>query len=390
MSTNQSPIISLFRIWHIIVTSLFFCALVRAVSKIHTLPTHSTDTTTKTHGSIQHRRGQGSTPIYYSSYAIIMMAEAHDDDEIFVYMGGDQEVPMDVRRVRIDKSVTIIPKKAFDNRQRLICVEFHDGIERIEKGAFNCCFLLRGSIKLLGVKVIDGEVFHFCCGLTEVEFGDKLETIGENSFYSCTSLRSIIMPSVRSIGRYAFDNCQQLTDLDLPEGLETVGQGAFDFCQRLRRITIPLNCVIDADVFRDCPDLTTVDLVGGIHRTVASLHLERWRNDTKQEINRVNQVLPNTTSSQKTAEIQEWMRSVILRIDHYKAEHQALLKEATTLLELALWKANLHDNEGGINEKEGVRTTRGRRKRARKEICVTSGASIVIKNVLPFLQLKLG
>ena len=28
------------------------------------------------------------------------------------------------------------------------------------------------------------------------------------------------------------------------------------------------------------------------------------------------------------------------------------------------------------------------RKRARKEICVTSGASIVIKNVLPFLVLK--
>eukprot|EP00984_Skeletonema_dohrnii_P013994 scaffold5857_cov74-Skeletonema_dohrnii-CCMP3373.AAC.2 len=323
----------------------------------------------------QHRRGQGSTPIYYSSYAIIMMAEAEEDDEmIFVYMGGDQVVPDDVRRVRIDKSVTIIPRDAFRGRQRLICVEFHEGIERIERAAFNCCFSLR-SVKLMGVKVIEGEVFDFCCGLTDVEFGDMLETIGSHAFYSCTSLRSIIMPSVKTIGRYAFDNCQQLTDLDLPEGLETVSQGAFDFCQRLRRITIPLNCVIDADVFSDCPDLTTVDLVGGIHNTIASLHLETWKNDTKQEINRINQVLPNTTSSQKTAEIQEWMRSVIHRINHYKAEHKALLKEATTLLELALWKANLHDNEGGVIEQEGVRTTRGRRKRARKEICVTSGAT---------------
>ena len=58
-------------------------------------------------------------------------------------------------------------------------------------------------------------------------------------------------------------------------------------------------------------------------------------------------------------------------------ERQALLKEATALLVL----------EGGILEREGVRTTRGRRKRARKEICVTSGASIVIKNVL-FLEFK--
>jgi len=63
-----------------------------------------------------------------------------------------------------------------------------------------------------------------------------------------------------------------------------------------------------------------------------------------------------------------------------------MLKEATTLLELALWKVNLDDKEGG--EREGVRTTRGRRKRARKEICVTSGACIVIMNVLPFLVLK--
>ena len=45
------------------------------------------------------------------------MAEAHEDDEmIFVYMGGDQVVPRNVRRVRIDKSVTIIPANAFFSR----------------------------------------------------------------------------------------------------------------------------------------------------------------------------------------------------------------------------------------------------------------------------------
>ena len=81
------------------------------------------------------------------------------------------------------------------------------------------------------------------------------------------------------------------------------------------------------------------------------------------------------------------MRAVFRYINYYKDEHKATLKEATTLLELALWKANLDENEEGVIEKVGVRTTRGRRKRARKEICVTSGASIVIKNVLPFLQL---
>ena len=77
-------------------------------------------------------------------------------------------------------------------------------------------------------------------------------------------------------------------------------------------------------------------------------------------------------------------------MEQYKSEHQALLKEAMTLLELALWKANLHENEANdaACAQEGVRVTRGQRKRARKDRYITSGASIVIKNVLPFLALN--
>ena len=144
--------------------------------------------------------------------------------------------------------------------------------------------------------------------------------------------------------------------------------------------------MIEYFVFRHCPSFITLELVGGIHSTVVSLHTESWRNDMMDEINRINQVLPTIYPFEKTAEIRQWMELVIQRLNHYKEEHHKILKEATSLLELALWKANLDGNEGG--EREGVRTTRGSRKRARKEIFVTSGASIVIKNVLPFLVLK--
>eukprot|EP00577_Skeletonema_sp_RCC1716_P027014 CAMPEP_0113397590 /NCGR_PEP_ID=MMETSP0013_2-20120614/14475_1 /TAXON_ID=2843 ORGANISM="Skeletonema costatum, Strain 1716" /NCGR_SAMPLE_ID=MMETSP0013_2 /ASSEMBLY_ACC=CAM_ASM_000158 /LENGTH=151 /DNA_ID=CAMNT_0000282211 /DNA_START=421 /DNA_END=876 /DNA_ORIENTATION=+ /assembly_acc=CAM_ASM_000158 len=151
---------------------------------------------------------------------------------------------------------------------------------------------------------------------------------------------------------------------------------------------MPLDCMIGGDdVFSFCPKLTTVGLVGGIHKTIASLHLESWRHEMKDEINRINQDLP-THAAGKTPLVRDWMESVIDKIDHYKAQHKALLEEATTLLELALWKANLDDNEGRVLETEGVRITRGRRKRARKESCITSGSRIVIKNVLPFLQLE--
>ena len=312
-----------------------------------------------------------------------------DGDEIFVYMGGAQRVPDLVRRARIHISVKIIRRGAFLHRTNLISVEFHDGIEIIEEGAFLWCISLRGSIKLLDIRIIKAEAFYNCKGLTDVEFGNKLETIERCAFYKCISLRNITMPQVRTIGGYAFYECGELTELDLPEGLETVGYGAFQYCESVRRIALPLkDDMIENRVFHNCPNLTTVDLVGGIHNTVSSLHHESWRNEMKGEINRINQDLPNTDAEPNTQVIRRWMSAVIRQLDHYKAEHYKALKEATTLLELALWKANLDDNEGGVVEREGVRTTRGQRKRARKEISITSGASIVIKNVLPFLELK--
>jgi hypothetical protein len=105
----------------------------------------------------------------------------------------------------------------------------------------------------------------------------------------------------------------------------------------------------------------------------------------KDKIHRINQVLSTTSSVGKTVVIRGWMRSAYRMMERYKAEHKKLLNEAMTILELALWKANLEETD--TFEEEGVRTTRGRRKRARKERCITSGASIVIKNVLPFLGL---
>ena len=200
------------------------------------------------------------------------------------------------------------------------------------------------------------------------------------------------MPKVKAIGRGAFID-SGVIEFEFGEDLETIGSGAFRG-RKLRRIAIPLKDDMfqlhDWDgtytQFLDCPNLATVDLVGGIHKTVASLHLESWRNEMNAEIQSINQILPGTDLDEKTNEIRQWVQSVISKIDHYKAEHRELLKEAMSLLELALWKANLDENVVcDAAAQEGVRVTRGQRKRARKDRSITSGASVVIKNVLPYL-----
>ena len=105
------------------------------------------------------------------------------------------------------------------------------------------------------------------------------------------------------------------------------------------------------------------------------------------EINRINQVLPSTRPRQKGGVIRQWMESLLDKLDHYKAEHHRYVKEGITLLELALWKAKLGEQEEYAAE--------GRTKKAkidaesvRKDKRMTCGADMVINNVLPFLQLK--
>ena len=106
-----------------------------------------------------------------------------------------------------------------------------------------------------------------------------------------------------------------------------------------------------------------------------------------QEINRIKEVLRNTPADEKTDAIRLWIRSVTDRMEHYKAEHNTLLKEDMTQLELAVWKAKLDEKEedesGSLDGKAKTDM-----ESVRKERRIKSGADIIISNVLHFLQLS--
>eukprot|EP00984_Skeletonema_dohrnii_P003027 scaffold1017_cov95-Skeletonema_dohrnii-CCMP3373.AAC.1 len=312
--------------------------------------------------------------------------EEDDGVNVFVYMGG--RAPLHITHARIDKSVEAIEENSFNGCEHLVQVETHDGIIRVGDMAFRNCESLR-RINLKSVVEIGEYAFNGCVNLESVEFGDKLEIIESDAFADCISLKHLKLPSIIAIYNFAFCCCTALTDIELSsDRLETIEARAFRDCDRLERIAIPLkrDLIIYDDVLNEynqfdrCEHLVTVDLVGGAHtETVASLHLESWRTEMEEEINRINQVLPNTPADDKTDEIQQWMDSVINKMDYFKAEHWRYVKEAVTLLELALWKAKLDEKEDSSAE--------GRAKKAkidvgsaRKGKRITCGADMVIKN----------
>ena len=326
-----------------------------------------------------------------------------DGDNIFVYMGGEQEVPLGITHAVIDPSVNTVRRDAFRDCQQLVSIIFHDDVELIEYEAFRHCSSLRG-IKLLGVREIRYEAFHGCSALLDVEFGDKLETLGEGAFHYCRSLRSIKSLSVRSIGPWVFSGCKQLEDAEFGIDLESVGIGSFNNCHHLQRITIPLKDNLfpvnrlyrRCNQFDGCKNLSTIDPVGakGIHSTISSFLLETWIDEINEEFDRIKKELPisplvpiNRRFQGKAEIIQQWIRSVSSRMDHYKAEHNRLLKEHMTLLELAVWKAKLDETEDSSTLKVQTKRAKIDEESTREEKRITSGADIIIKNVLPFLKL---
>ncbi len=328
------------------------------------------------------------------------MADHAAGDDIFVYTGG--RAPQHVVNAIIDESVDKIDDEAFRNNLNLKSVVCHDGLLKVGKWAFGECVSLQ-HIKMPGVKIIEHYAFYRCTNLKDVEFGDKLETVGGSAFEGCTSPQRVKLPKVKNIGAGAFTN-SGVQDAEFCEDLETIGSGAF-WRSKLRRIAIPLKDGMFQlndrhgiyTQFDDCPNLTTVVLVGGIHKTVASLHLESWRNEMNEEIQRINQILPSTDEYEKAAEIAQWIRSVIIRIYIYKAEHRELLREATALLELALWKIKLAGFTADDDKKCSVVSVAENAAKkaeiddhedARKEARITSGADIIVKNVLPYLKME--
>ena len=315
------------------------------------------------------------------------------DDDIFVYYVGGDQVPRDVKRAKIDESIDTIPQRAFAGCTQLIEVVGHKKLKKIEAEAFYRCRRLSRLTKMGGVIEIEQHAFYGCTALSDLEF-DKAEIIGRDAFDYCESLRFINMPSVRRIGEDVFWGCTALTEAVFSEGLERIEGVAFYKCTSLRRIGIPLKdgLIIEDRAFYDCDNLTRVDIVGGTHhKAISSLHMESWRNEMKEEIDRINQTIPDTPPGEKANAINQWITSVIDRMEHYKAEHQELLKEALALLELALWKAKLDEFKIEKVSSKDANTAKKIKidmKAVRQEKRVTSAASVVIKNVLPFLELE--
>ncbi|MBO4661122.1 MAG: leucine-rich repeat protein [Bacteroidaceae bacterium] len=97
----------------------------------------------------------------------------------------------------------------------------------------------------------------------ELQYFTGLTSIGDNTFYNCSSLTSVTIPnSVTSIERLAFSGCNSLTSVTIPNSVTTISGSAFWSCSGLTSVTIPNSVTsIEAGAFAGCGNLTTIKVV---------------------------------------------------------------------------------------------------------------------------------
>ena len=283
------------------------------------------------------------------SLIISMMAAVGDNNAVwYIYTGAVGEV-IPLEATHIIMLAKVIPRKAFWKHPNIVEVICHEDVKRIGSWAFYGCPSLRRVI-MPGVKIVEGSAFYNCTALTDVECG-KLEIIEESTFSGCKFLKSINLLSIRIVERMAFHGCSALVDVKFGGKLERIGERVFGYCTTLERLTIPLKdgIISEDNVFYGCRKLKEVYLERALHETLAGLLLyEEWRNDLSEEMDSINQILPNASagkwncdsksleSGEKAQAIRRWIKSVHGKIDHYKAKHQQLMDVAATTLQLDL------------------------------------------------------
>ena len=309
-------------------------------------------------------------------------------NDVFEYMGRGQEVPKEVVSIKFHSSVVEIENNAFRDCSKLKKVVLNDGLREIGVYAFRNCISLQ-SISLPSTVINIGNLaFDHCRQLKEVVLNEGLQKIGTGAFQCCILLESIAFPStlIDDSGIYAFNKCKSLREVVLNDGLKKIGQNAFNICTSLQSITIPstvieighrafLNCCglrevtivnnevqISVNTFQDCTSLerfkfpslsTRLDTLiqagqTDIEAKMDNIPAVEWRGGeliipaVRQEIEREDDHADDAILGILLKVDKEKLDEIVTLIKHYET------KEATTLFELALWKAKI-EQTGGIN-----------------------------------------
>lgn len=200
-------------------------------------------------GGNEHLRGVGGT---------IVSADGRN----LIACGGG------VRSLRVGRGVSRISQWALYKCKNLVNVTFESGceIESIGDSTFFGCTSLSSITLPKSIAALTDSSFNGCSSLrfVRVEGESRLVSIGERTFEGCSELERFEFEGgsrLASIGRGAFSGCRSLTSFDVPDSTEVLSESSFEGCASLARVGVGAGVAsIGRSCFRGCSRLRSLRL----------------------------------------------------------------------------------------------------------------------------------
>ncbi len=213
---------------------------------------------------------EGVTHIGACSFVDVEVSEVQFSSTV-TSIGANAFEKTKLKTISIPDTVTYIGEKAFYLCEQLTTVKLPNGIEKLNQGLFykapldhidipssvkswsrafygsglksvtipegmagidDCAFALCGSLKTIhipdSVTYIGGDAFTRS-GITGIELGDNVTTLGQWAFKECRGLVSVILPpNLETVGKGVFQDCSSLQYVYIPNGLKTISESMFE------------------------------------------------------------------------------------------------------------------------------------------------------------------
>jgi len=206
-----------------------------------------------------------------------------------------------------------------------------------------------------------------------------------------------LVESYKSIHpKYEFNWTKLVEQLCLGNASTSSIQMLLDVQQDFPDQTIDWQTIIQKAAMKETPSVQA-DVFGFLAKNsyskrIDAIGIKQWRDDATVKIEERMMIengpieMPKSyLLSSDLPQRQHWLFSFIFKLSRYEARYQEL-KEATTVLELVLWKNKISEARKSTNQDGGSRKKMKFEESDFREQCRSrNGVDIVIENVLPYL-----
>ena len=200
---------------------------------------------------------EGVTEIGVDAFSVCTSLETVTLPESLQKIGeGAFEYCSSLNEIRIPENVTVIGQRAFHCCKKLTSVTIPAGVTEIDDATFAYCeelstVVIPETVTKIGkcafqncgfssinipatVKETDYRAFAGCHSMQKATI--SVETVGEQTFYSCDALTEVVFTSeVKTIGGGAFHSCTALAEIKIPDNVTSIGDGIFTGCRALKK-----------------------------------------------------------------------------------------------------------------------------------------------------------